>query len=256
MLFINKPNFFNFLGVSFCLHIFAFLGLSIKVFNSFSNISQDLNIEIIKPSTNVGVKTISVGKNNKKNVFSKDDCFVEISKKRYTKTPKPKGKKGEIKASSKLKGLENPVMKSGPQYTAKKNTINQTIVPNTKTMDTQQDAFEDVFSLQDSVLDDQESITEVGYVKTKVEAYRNFGGLCAKGLDQVEMIFEVNLNSDGSISFVDYIGDNAKNLIGDKIRITLIDQNLRAIKMSSPFTDLDPQRYQYWRKLRLKFTQH
>lgn len=114
----------------------------------------------------------------------------------------------------------------------------------------------DLFSLGASILDDPETISEVDYLKSAIERHRNFAGLCTKGVEQVEAVFEVSLNRDGSINFVEYLGDNAGDLISEQTRRALIDHNLRAIELASPFKGLDASRYSVWRKLKLKFTQH
>jgi hypothetical protein len=114
----------------------------------------------------------------------------------------------------------------------------------------------DLFNLGSFSPDDPESIAEFDYLKSSIERHRNFAGLCAKGVDQVEVIFEISLNPDGSINFIEYIGDNAGGLISERTRAALIDQNLRAIEFAAPFKGLKLARYHFWKKVRLKFTQH
>jgi biopolymer transport protein TolR len=117
--------------------------------------------------------------------------------------------------------------------------------------------YEDLFGLGEMSDDNSpESIKAVEYIKGKIEEHRNFVGLCGKGLDEVEMFFEISLNTDGSISFAEYLCDNAGKSITENTRQALICQNLRAIQLAAPFDKLVLANYKNWQHLRLRFTQN
>lgn len=117
-------------------------------------------------------------------------------------------------------------------------------------------ASEDLFNLGPFSEEDPESLGESDYLKSSIERHRNFAGLCAKGVEQVEVVFEISLNPDGSINFIEYLGDNAGGFISEQTRRALIDQNLRAIELAAPFKGLKASRYHIWKRVKLKFTQH
>ncbi len=119
-----------------------------------------------------------------------------------------------------------------------------------------EEKYEDPFSLGEISEDTAESIKAIEYIKGKIEEHRNFVGLCGKGLDEVEMVFEIGINSDGSISFAEYLGDNAGRSITESTRQALIRQNLRAIQLAAPFDKLDLTKHKNWQNLRLRFTQN
>ncbi len=116
--------------------------------------------------------------------------------------------------------------------------------------------YDDLFGLGEVIEDEPESIKSIEYIKGKIEEHRNFVGLYGKGLDEVEMVFEIGLNSDGSISFAEYLGDNAGASITENTRQALIRQNLRAIQLAAPFDKLEVSKHKNWQHVRLRFTQN
>jgi hypothetical protein len=232
----------RFTSLSLALHVFCMIALAVTKFES-KNIGDSNANEI----------TI---------------CFDVVSSKRNIKTSKKLVQKQiPIAAKAVTPPKNNTFVKEISQSVPKEKQIkikdsNKSAatpkVANTSTFSTSNTDIkdEDLFALGEFIQDSPESVQAMEYVKGKIEQHRNFVGLCAKGLDDVEMIFEIGLNTDGSINFAQYLGDNAGKEITQSTRQALICQNLRAIQLAAPFAKLNLSKHKNWQRLRLRFTQH
>lgn len=217
------------------------------------NASESKGSFIIAKRTNNSVKPsiIDARKSGEKTSSSKIESNTKSAGQVKQRFAKSKTEKKEQPAKAATQPKEDKVNISPPPPTAR--SVGSAKPDSTGLLSAED---EDLFSLGSFSAEDPESVAEFDYLKSSIERHRNFAGLCAKGVDQVEVIFEISLNPDGSINIIEYIGDNAGGLISERTRSALIDQNLRAIEFAAPFKGLKASRYHFWKKVRLKFTQH
>ncbi len=242
----------KFTWISLFLHASCILALAFLRFENQAiqqEISNEvtINFDVVSDNRNIKAKSKNAHSVRKKALQQTGEQAKKIPvNKVKSAVPVPVPVKKEIKQiqpkDNKVKLASEKVVKtSGVSPLADNKSIEQE---------------EDLFSLGEVSPDSPESVKAMDYIKGKIEEHRNFVGLCAKGLDEVEMVFEIGLNADGSINFAEYLGDNAGSSITDTTRQALICQNLRAIQLAAPFEKLDFAKHKSWQHLRLRFTQN
>jgi hypothetical protein len=240
----------KFTWISLFLHVFCILALAFLRFENKAarhEISNELTIsfDVVAANRNIKAKTKKTEAVRKKVLPKAVEQVTKVAVNKVKSQEPALLQKDTKQIKPKISSVKTP-----EQKVTKTSMISS--VADSKSIDQE----EDLFDLGEVSPDHPESVKAMEYVKGKIEEHRNFVGLCAKGLDEVEMVFEIGLNSDGSINFAEYLGDNAGNSITDTTRQALICQNLRAIQLAAPFEKLDFAKHKNWQRLRLRFTQN
>ncbi|QEK39627.1 hypothetical protein [Candidatus Sneabacter namystus] len=236
----EKKKFVFFTCLSTALHLIV-LCLIASVKGADVPIFHDNVVEILSYTEQVSKKgsrvASAVGKATDKPGITKD---IKPGKKVVSDT---KDKTWNVKKEDIAKKEDNKKVSSAKKIILKNTRQNASVVEEGN-----------VFDVPEYDIEDADSLAEIDYIKSKVELHRSCVGLFAKGIEEVEMVFEIGLNKNGSVNYVKYIADNATGLITEKTKNTLYNQNLRAITLSAPFDKLDPANFDRWKCVRMKFT--
>lgn len=250
---LKRNRFFFVIPFSVALHVILFLSLffiTVKTPIIFLDQDKSIVLDLESVSTNRKINSRGVKSNN--NLLSQKE--KPLNKNKKTPSALTENKTNLLKKVKKQEKNLAKVNEAGEKKIIKSKVNKNLSEKGVNKENFIHDEQNNIFNDEDNQNLDQETISDLDYIKKEIEKYRNFSSIIGNNCEFVEIFFLIQIDMSGSVKKIIHLYDNASSYVTYRMHKILIDHNYRAITLASPFLKLNKNRYHFWKELKIKFT--